>query len=61
MKRGNVKEATRKINTLTETPGFYDKVREIVGFNDGVWWEDCEIKKLQRVADARYTKLSEQE
>ena len=61
MRKGNVKEATRKINTLTETSGFYDKVREIVGFNDGVWWEDCEIKKLQRVADARYTKLIEQE
>ena len=59
MRKGNVGIATRQINALTETTGFYDKVREIVGFyDDALWWEDYEIKKLQRIADARYSKLS---
>ena len=38
-------------------------MREIIGYNDNEWnnnfgWEDSEIKKLQRVADARYEELS---
>lgn len=58
MKTGNfytAKNQIEKLNTTEEK--FYDEVREIVGFYDDVFWEDWEIKNLQRVADARYSKL----
>lgn len=57
---GNVYMAEKQINELTEVDGFYDKVREIVGFNEGVFWEDWDIKHLQRVADARYLEIGGQ-
>ena len=52
-----------EIKAIDNIEGFYDKVREIIGYNDNEWnnnfgWEDSEIKKLQRVADARYEELS---
>lgn len=50
----SVYTAEKKINELTEVEGFYDRVREIVGYYDDVFWEDWDIKYLQRVADARY-------
>lgn len=49
--------AEQKINEITEKEGFYEKVRQIVGYYDGVFWEDWDIKHLQRVADARYREL----
>ena len=56
----NVGKMIRAIKALTEKEGFYDKVREIVGFNDpSVFIEDWDIKKLQRVADAKYAELCE--
>ena len=53
----SVYTAEKKINELTEVEGFYDRVREIVGYYDGVFWEDWDIKHLQRVADARYHEI----
>ena len=53
----SVYTAEQKINELTEKEGFYDKVRQIVGYYDDVFWEDRDIKHLQRVADARYREL----
>lgn len=52
-----------EIKAIDNIEDFYDKVREIIGYNDNEWnnnfgWEDNEIKKLQRVADARYEELS---
>jgi len=56
--RGNVNTAEKKIKLLTNVDTFYDDVREIVGFNNlKVWWEDWDIKHLQRVADARYHEI----
>ena len=55
---GNVKEMERQIKALTETEGFYDAVRKIVGYSDpNVFVEDWDIKRLQRIADARYAEL----
>lgn len=53
----SVYTAEKKINELTEVEGFYDRVRDIVGYYDGVFWEDWDIKHLQRVADARYHEI----
>ena len=51
-----------EIKAIDNIKDFYNKVREIIGYNDDEWnnnfgWEDNEIKKLQRIADARYEEL----
>ena len=46
-----------EIKELTNVETFYDDVREIVGYHEGVFIEDWNIKRLQRVADARYTEI----
>lgn len=56
--RGNYYKAKSEIEKIERQSGFYDVVRDIVGFSEGVCWEDWEIKNLQRVADARYTELT---
>ena len=58
MKMGNYYTAKAEIEKINKQGGFYDKVRDIVGFSDGVFWEDWEIKSLQRIADARYIELT---
>ena len=46
-----------QIKKLENKDGFYDSVREIIGYYTGKEWEDWEIKQLQRVADARYLEI----
>jgi len=58
MRIGNYAEAKEKIQKLTKQAGFYDEVRDIVGFHIGTEWEDYEIKALQRIADARYIEIT---
>ena len=54
----NVWKMESKIKELTNKETFYDDVREIVGYNDPkVFIEDWDIKRLQRVADARYAEI----
>lgn len=54
----NVWTMERKIKELTNKETFYDDVREIIGYNDPkVFIEDWDIKRLQRVADARYAEI----
>ena len=56
--KANVYAMERKIKELTNKKTFWDDVREIVGFyDDTVFIEDWDIKRLQRVADARYEEL----
>ena len=57
MRRGNFSLAKKSIENLNIKKGFYEEVRRIVGYYDGVEWEDYEIKQLQRIADARYSEL----
>lgn len=57
MRRGNFSLAKKSIESLNIKKGFYEEVRRIVGYYDGVKWEDYEIKQLQRIADARYSEL----
>ena len=58
MKIGNYYKAKEEIEKIEKQSGFYDIVRDIVGFSEGVFWEDWEIKSLQRIADARYIELT---
>ena len=47
-----------KIKKLTNKETFYEDVRQIVGYyNPNVFIEDWDIKRLQRVADARYAEI----
>lgn len=57
MARKSIKQMEREIRELTNVDSFYDDVRKIVGYYDGVFIEDWDIKRLQRVADARYTEI----
>ena len=58
MNKGNYYTAKAEIEKINKQGDFYDKVRDIVGFSDGVFWEDWKIKSLQRIADARYIELT---
>ena len=56
--RANVSKMEREIEKLTNKETFYEDVRHIVGYYDErVFIEDWDIKRLQRVADARYLEL----
>ena len=57
MRKGNFTLAKKSIESLNTKKGFYEEVRRIVGFYDGVEWEHYENKQLQRIADARYSEL----
>lgn len=57
MARKSIAQMEREIKELTNIETFYDDVREIVGYHKGVFIEDWNIKRLQRVADARYTEI----
>lgn len=58
MRYPNISEMERKIKALTNKETFYEDVRQIVGYYDEtVFIEDWDIKRLQRVADARYEEL----
>lgn len=57
MRTGNYYTAKSKIEKLNTKNNFYEEVRKIVGFYDGIEWEDWEIKSLQRIADARYSEI----
>ena len=54
---GDFSLAKKSIESLTSKKDFYEQVRRIVGFYDGIEWEDYEIKALQRIADGRYAEL----
>lgn len=61
MRYPDVYEMERKIKALTNKETFYEDVRQIVGFYDEtVFVEDWDIKRLQRVADARYIELDKE-
>ena len=58
MRKGNYYTAKKAIEKIEKQSGFYDVVRDIVGFSEGTFWEDWEIKSLQRIADARYIEIT---
>lgn len=53
----NVAKMERQIKELTNVETFYEDVRQIVGYYKGVFIEDWDIKRLQRVADRRYEEI----
>lgn len=58
MRKGNYYTAKKAIEEIKNQSGFYDVVRDIVGFYNDTDWEDWEIKSLQRIADARYIEIT---
>ena len=59
IKTGDFSLAKKNIESISTIKNFYEEVRHIVGFYDGIEWEDYEIKALQRIADAKYAQLLE--
>ncbi len=55
------KSMKKQIKALDSTEDFYEKVREIIGYYQGVQLSDHVIKSLQAVADARFEQLRAQE
>lgn len=55
----SIKQMERETNQLTNPTTFYEDVRQIVGYYEGRFIEDWNIKRLQRVADARYAEIGE--
>lgn len=53
-------ECVKMIKELKNKNTFYEDVRNIIGYYDEkVFWEDCDIKYLQRIADKKYSELEE--
>lgn len=48
-----------KIKALTNKETFWEDVRRIVGYYDGVHHEDRTIKKLQRIAENRFNEITQ--
>lgn len=48
-----------KIMELDNINTFWEDVKELIGFYDGKYWEDWEIKRFQATADYRYEQLLE--
>lgn len=55
------KTMRKQIKSLDSTEDFYEKVRDIIGYYDGVTLSVHVIKSLQAVADERYEQLTAQE
>ncbi len=54
----SVAQMEKEIKKLSVIDGFWEKVRLIVGYYDPkIHLEDRQIKKLQRIADARYAEI----
>ena len=57
MARVTLGEALDKIKKLENKETFYEDVKNIIGFYEHRFWEDWDIKTIQRHADARYEEL----
>ena len=57
MARITLGEALGKIKKLKNKDTFYEDVKNIIGFYEHIFWEDWNIKTIQRCADACYEKL----
>lgn len=52
-------KAKRYIESATNADSLYDDIRKILSQDDERYPEDWEIKRLQRLADAKYSELRE--
>lgn len=57
MARITLGEALDKIKKLENKETFYEDVKNIIGFYEHRFWEDWDIKAIQRCADTRYEEL----
>ena len=57
-KAKTVSSCMAKINKLTDPATFFEDVRKIIGYYDHYFWEDWEIKKIERLSDKRYSEIA---
>ena len=57
-KARTVSSCMTKINKLTDPATFFEDVRQIIGYYDHYFWEDWEIKKIERLSDKRYSEIA---
>lgn len=57
-KAKTVSSCMSKINKLTDPATFHEDVRQIIGYYDHYFWEDWEIKKIERLSDKRYSEIA---
>ena len=59
MKNITLGEALAGIKKLNDKKTFWEDVKNLIGFYEHKFWEDWDIKTIQRVADNRYEEIKE--
>ena len=57
MKNITLGEALTGIKKLNDKETFWKDVKNLIGYYEHKFWEDWNIKTLQRVADNRYVEI----
>ena len=57
MKRITLGEALAGIKKLNNKETFWEDVKNLIGYYEGTFWEDWDIKSIQRAADSRYMEI----
>ena len=50
-------EALEGIKKLNDKETFWEDVKNLIGYYEHKFWEDWDIKTIQRVADKRYDEI----
>lgn len=57
MKNITLGEALAGIKKLNDRKTFWEDVKNLIGFYEHKFWEDWDIKSIQRAADNRYEEI----
>lgn len=57
MKNITLSEALAGIKKLNNKKTFWEDVKNLIGYYEHVFWEDWDIKSIQRAADNRYEEI----
>ena len=57
MKNITLGEALAGIKKLNDKETFWEDVKNLIGYYEHKFWEDWDIKTIQRVADNRYMEI----
>lgn len=57
MKNITLGEALAGIKKLNDKETFWEDVKNLIGYYEHRFWEDWDIKTIQRVADNRYEEI----
>ena len=59
MKNITLGEALAGIKKLNDKKTFWEDVKNLIGFYEHKFWQDWDIKTIQRAADNRYEEIKE--